>query len=102
VSNAKETLQMHRFIILGLALTAGAPAAIAVPQALPALSSPVLRVGATDCRGPIATEQRPITDAKLLAKMRRDGKLPDKFVCGRCEYDLAGDPGAAYYVKTCH
>lgn len=33
--------------------------------------------------------------------MGQEGKLPDKFVCGRCEFDLAGDAGAAYYVKRC-
>jgi len=61
----------------------------------------VHRVGATDCRGPIASEVHPILDSKLIAKLRREGKLRDKFVCGRCQYDLRGDPGAAYYVKTC-
>jgi hypothetical protein len=49
----------------------------------------------------IASEVHPILDSKLIAKLRREGKLPDKFVCGRCQYDLRGDPGAAYYVKTC-
>jgi hypothetical protein len=33
--------------------------------------------------------------------MRDEGKLPDAFVCGPCEYSLGGDPGAAWYAKTC-
>ena len=28
-------------------------------------------------------------------------RLPDSFACGRCRYDLAGDPDATYYVRTC-
>jgi len=51
--------------------------------------------------GPIPTEASPIVGEKRLAKMRREGKLPDTFVRGSCTYNLAGDPGAAYYVKTC-
>ena len=51
--------------------------------------------------GPIPTEAHPITGEKKLARMRSEGKLPDTFVRGPCTYNLAGDPGAAYYVKTC-
>jgi hypothetical protein len=51
--------------------------------------------------GPIPTEANPITGEKRLARMRREGKLPDSFVRGRCTYNLAGDPAAAYYVKEC-
>ena len=47
----------------------------------------------------IPTQANPITDAELLAEMRR--RLAVTFACGRCRYDLAGDPTAAYYVKTC-
>jgi hypothetical protein len=47
----------------------------------------------------IPTQANPVRDATLLAEMRR--RLPDTFACGRCRYDLAGDQGAAYYLKTC-
>jgi hypothetical protein len=77
------------------------PAFAMPPAALDAGHPLLLRVGAADCKGPIASDKHPITGTARLAKMRRDGKLPDRFVCGRCAYDLAGDPGAAYYVKTC-
>lgn len=36
-----------------------------------------------------------------IAEMRRRGQLPDSFQRNGCRYDLAGDPAAAYYVKTC-
>jgi hypothetical protein len=49
----------------------------------------------------IPSEAHPILDAKLISRMRADGRLPDTFVCGRCRYDIGGDPGAVYYVKTC-
>jgi hypothetical protein len=51
--------------------------------------------------GSIPTQANPIRDAKRLARMRSQGKLPDSFVRGRCRYNLGGDPGAAYYIKTC-
>jgi hypothetical protein len=51
--------------------------------------------------GNIPTEANPIVGEKRLATMRRAGKLPDTFLRGRCTYNLAGDTGAAYYVKTC-
>jgi hypothetical protein len=47
----------------------------------------------------IPTQANPVRDATMLAEMRR--RLPDTFACGRCRYDLAGDPGAAYYLRTC-
>jgi hypothetical protein len=47
----------------------------------------------------IPSPANPITDTELLAKTRR--RLPDSFACGRCRYDLAGEPGAAYYLRTC-
>ncbi len=49
----------------------------------------------------IPTQANPVRDAALLATMRQEGRLPDTFACSRCRYDLAGDQGAAYYVKTC-
>ncbi len=98
----KERLEMRKCLVLGIALMSLGKAAYAIPQ-IPAQSTRSLlyKTGWTDCRGPIATEKHPIVGENLLTKMRREGKLPDKFVCGRCEYDLAGDPGAAYYVKRC-
>jgi hypothetical protein len=47
----------------------------------------------------ILTQANPVRDATLLAEMRR--QLPNTFACGRCRYDLAGDRGAAYYLRTC-
>ena len=47
----------------------------------------------------IPTQANPVTDATRLAQMRN--QLPDTFACGRCRYDLAGDAGAAYYLRTC-
>ncbi len=52
-------------------------------------------------QGPIPTEASPIRGEARLAKMRREGRLPDTFTRGTCRYDLAGDPAVAYYVKTC-
>lgn len=49
----------------------------------------------------IPTDAHPILDAKRIARMRAAGQLPDTFVCGRCRYNLGGDPGAVYYVKVC-
>jgi hypothetical protein len=53
------------------------------------------------CGGPIPTLAKPIVGEALLARMRRGGCLPDTFNRASCRYDLGGDPGAAYYVKTC-
>ena len=36
-----------------------------------------------------------------LARMRAKGELPDTVHAGACHFDLAGDPGVAYYVKSC-
>ena len=52
-------------------------------------------------QGPIPTEASPLRGEARLAKMRREGRLPDTFTRGACRYDLAGDPAVAYYVKTC-
>lgn len=92
---------MKMLLPLCAILLLGGPAFAMKPAVLDDSNPMLLRVGATDCKGPIASEKHPIMGAALLAKMRREGKLPDRFVCGRCEYDLAGDPGAAYYVMTC-
>jgi hypothetical protein len=84
------------------ALLASAPSASAIPLSAPAASNQSLvRIGLTDCKGPITSEAKPIFGEKRLAKMRKEGKLLDTFACGRCTYNLAGDPGVAYYVKTC-
>jgi hypothetical protein len=92
--------------LLGAMLISGSQSAFAMPPSFPMAGDAIfLRVGATDCKGPIATEDHPIfapkEDPDRLLRMRREGKLPDTFVCGRCEYNIGGDPGAAYYVKTC-
>lgn len=42
-----------------------------------------------------------IRNEKLLLQMRKRGELPDTLVAGKCHYDLAGDTGVAYYVRTC-
>ncbi len=47
------------------------------------------------------TEENPIRDGAVIAELRQQGRLLDYFRCGRCRYDLAGDAGTAYYVKTC-
>lgn len=47
----------------------------------------------------IPTQTNPVTNATQLAEIR--SRLPDTFACGRCRYDLAGDAGAAYYLRTC-
>jgi hypothetical protein len=47
----------------------------------------------------IPTQANPVRDADMLDEMHR--RLPDSFACGRCRYDLAADPGATYYVRTC-
>jgi hypothetical protein len=77
------------------------PPAFGAALSLPEDTALLLKVGASDCKGPIATEAHPITGAARLARMRKEGRLPDRFVCGRCEYLLGGDPGAAFYVKKC-
>lgn len=50
---------------------------------------------------PIPTEARPLHGERPIAKMRKAGQLPDTFVCGSCRFDIGGDPGVVYYVKTC-
>jgi hypothetical protein len=87
-------------LLLCSALLSVQPASGA-PLSVPGDARLLLKVGATDCKGPIATEAHPITGAARLARMRKEGRLPDRFVCGRCEYLLGGDPGAAFYVKKC-
>jgi hypothetical protein len=73
-------------------------------SAFPRTSSPVPSViyqTVATFQGPIPTEANPIRDTQRLMKMRRQGKLPDTFVRGRCKYNIAGDSGATYYVKSC-
>ena len=89
------------FVIL-IGLLSSVTAVSAVPFLQLSEIQPIVLVGATDCKGPIASEKHPIIGEKLTGKLRREGRLPDSFACGRCRYDLGGDPGAAYYIKTCH
>jgi hypothetical protein len=47
----------------------------------------------------IPTQADPVRDLDRLDALQR--RLPESFACGRCRYDLAGDPVATYYVRTC-
>jgi hypothetical protein len=47
----------------------------------------------------IPTQRDPVRDLDTLEVLQR--RLPESFACGRCRYDLAGDPLATYYVRTC-
>ena len=88
-------------VVIGLLANEQAASAMPLTSSPAGTNTQVIPTGATDCKGPIASQAHPIIGAERLAKMRREGLLPDRFVCGRCEYSLGGDPGAAYYVKTC-
>jgi hypothetical protein len=88
--------------VISIGLLASSADVSAVPLFHPSASELVVRIGATDCKGPVASERHPIMGEKLTGKLRQEGRLPDSFVCGRCRYDLRGDPGAAYYIKSCH
>ncbi|MGH1574008.1 hypothetical protein ACRAWG_29365 [Methylobacterium sp. P31] len=46
-------------------------------------------------------DTKPITNPAVIARMRQEGRLPDSYTKRNCRYDLAGDPGAAYYHVTC-
>jgi hypothetical protein len=85
--------------LLGAMLVSSAQSAFAMHPSFPPGRALLVRIGATDCKGPIATEDRPIYGEARLKKMRKEGKLPDTFVCGRYRYNLGGDPGAAWYHK---
>jgi hypothetical protein len=96
-------LPLHLKGVLTLAALLGSmPAAahvIPVSALAPTLESAVVLVGSF--QGTIPTEASPLRGAARLAKMRREGRLPDTFVRGGCRYNLAGDPAVAYYVKEC-
>jgi hypothetical protein len=47
----------------------------------------------------IPTQLNPVRDLETLDEMHR--RLPESFACGRCRYDLAGDPLGTYYVRSC-
>jgi hypothetical protein len=53
------------------------------------------------CMRHMPTEASPIRDASLIEQLQQDGWLVDTFNCGRCSYYLTGDPGTAYYLRTC-
>ena len=94
---------MNKLVIAGLSLSVligSLGTASAFGAGLPSQPYPLLK-NVASFEGTIPTEVSPIVGEKRLAKMRREGKLPDTFVRGPCTYNLAGDPGAAYYVKTC-
>lgn len=67
---------------------------VLVPQP-PGLTLPI------GFQGRIPTEDSPLTGEDRLAKMRREGRLPDRFTRNGCAYLLAGDPAVAYYVEQC-
>lgn len=52
-------------------------------------------------KGEIPTKANPIRGDARLARMRREGRLPDSFDRGGCRYDPAGDPAVAYYLSSC-
>jgi hypothetical protein len=85
--------------LLGAMLVSSAQSAFAMHASFPPGRALLVRIGATDCKGPIATEDRPIYGEARLKKMRKEGKLPDTFACGRYRYNLGGDPGTAWYHK---
>jgi hypothetical protein len=85
--------------LLGAMLVSSAQSASAMHPSFPPGKALFLRIGVTECKGPIATEDRPIYGEARLKKMRKEGKLPNTFVCGRYRYNLGGDPGAAWYHK---
>lgn len=95
---------MKKACLIGL-LCAGWAGSIGVASAFPVgpseVSEPFLLSIAATFKGTIPSEAHPIRGAARIAKMRREGRLPDTFVRGRCEYDLGGDPEVVYYVKTC-
>lgn len=97
---------MKKFlVVLGLGCLIAEPAfALRLVQA-PSSNSIIVNTGSADCRGPIATANRPLratsSDPNRLMRMKQAGKLPDQFVCGQCTYSLGGDPSVAYYVKSC-
>jgi hypothetical protein len=87
-------------LMLAVAMAPEAHSAMSISGAGSAIG--VRRVLIADAfRGPIPTEAKPITGETRLATMRREGRLPDTFKRGGCRFDLGGDSGAAYYVRTC-
>ena len=90
---------MKKSLALLGAMLVTADSASAMHPSFPHGKALFLMIGATDCKGPIATEDRPIYGEARLKKMRNEGKLPDTFICGRYRYNLGGDPGAAWYHK---
>jgi hypothetical protein len=53
------------------------------------------------CMWAAPTQANPIRGSALIAELREQGRLLDAFKCGRCRYDLVGEAGAAYYIKSC-
>ncbi len=87
-------------LVLGF-IDLGASRAHATLMGAPVPTHPGSALSLVEFQGPIPTEASPIRGEARLAKMRREGRLPDTFRRGGCRYNLAGDPAVAYYVKTC-
>lgn len=103
-ASERKTMMMQRLsVLLCTILIIGTGGSYAAPLVSRPDPAPPLRLAATACFGgrTTPTEDHPILDRKRISAMRRAGQLPDTFVCGRCRYDIGGDPGAVYYVKTC-
>jgi hypothetical protein len=87
-------------VLTGLPGTIGSSSAAPIVALETSALPPILAL-TVGFQGVIPTAANPITGVERLAKMRREGRLPDTFVRGDCTYNLAGDPGVAYYEKTC-
>jgi hypothetical protein len=85
-----EREMKQSLVLLGAMLISSVHSAFAMHPSFPPGKALFLRIGVTDCKGPIATEDRPIYGEARLKKMRKEGKLPDTFVCGRYRYNLGG------------
>jgi hypothetical protein len=88
-------------VILGAATLFGVGNVCALPLSTLENSYAFLVRKAVLCLRPVPTEADPIRGSVLIAELREQGRLLERFKCGRCRYDLVGETEAAYYVKTC-
>jgi hypothetical protein len=92
---------IKRLIVLYAATLLGVGPVFALPLSTLENTYAFLVRKAAICMRSAPTEANPIRDSALIAELRQQGRLLDYFKCGRCRYDLVGDAGTAYYVKTC-
>lgn len=92
---------MKHLVILCAVMLFGMGTVSALPLSTLENSYAFLARKAAVCLRPAPTEANPIRGGALIAELREQGRLLDSFKCGRCRYDLIGEPEAAYYVKTC-